>query len=144
MITNPEPQERQRLYNGEKIKTGPEWGDDWRRRTELERQEEGVSMCKWEGEGISRGRVQHGNEREGWHSLGLIQGPLWQCGEPHTMHGCVIATETPPSTTAMEGKEWLWGWGWGEKRRTWKSHLRPPESVRQTDLRNSEQAWTFF
>lgn len=46
MITNPEPEERQRQYNGEKIKTGPEWGDDWRRRTELERQEEGVSMCK--------------------------------------------------------------------------------------------------
>lgn len=55
--------------------------------------------------GISRGRVQQGNEREGWDSSELIQGPLWQCGEPHTMHGCAIATETPPLTTAMECKE---------------------------------------
>lgn len=62
-------------------------------------------MCKGEGVGISRGRVQQGNEREGWDSSGLIQGPLWQCGEPHTMHGCAIATETPPLMTAMESKE---------------------------------------
>lgn len=104
-----------RLYNGEKIETGLErgaigdggggwgWGGLKENRTK-ETREEGVSMCKWEGVGISRGRVQQRNEREGWHSSGLIQGPLWQCGEPHTMHGYAIATETPPSTTAMECK----------------------------------------
>lgn len=55
--------------------------------------------------GISRGRVQRENEREGWDSSGLKQGPLGQCGEPHTMHGCAIATETPPVATRVNSKK---------------------------------------
>lgn len=70
--------------------------------------------------GISRERVLQMNEREGWNSSGLIQGPLWQSGEPHTMHCCAIVTETTLSTTAMEIKE-------GKR----KSHLQPPKSAEQ-------------
>lgn len=63
-------------------------------------------MCVNEkGWGLVVGECSEGNEREGWHSLGLIQGPLRCCGEPQTMHGCAIVTETPHSTTAMERGE---------------------------------------
>lgn len=49
--------------------------------------------------GISRGRMQQGNEGEGRNSSELFQKPLKQCGEPCTMHGCSVVMETPHDTT---------------------------------------------
>lgn len=69
-----------------------------------EMRRDGVSMLVRRVE-ISRGRVQHGNEREDRHSSGLIQRPLCETPLPATMHGWAIVTETPPSITAMVDKE---------------------------------------